>query len=147
MGGGGPIASTGLPCGCLVAVLVTGGGGGAINASGIGSGEIESVELSLPDPVMWESSAVSFEIRCAEASFCACWAKLCASSGACERADGVFFLTGFILGDSRTTRAELHLVTTDFLLPDVEASFLFMIGNSEDSIGDVAFGVVACDDM
>ena len=30
---------------------------------------------------------------------------------------------------------------TDFLLPPVEASFLFTIGDSDESIGEVALGV------
>lgn len=140
-GGGGPMGSADLGCCCLLAFLEVGGGGGAMRASGIGSGDIDSDELSLselaiPDPRRVES-------LCGDMFVCVCWTIPRASSVVCERVEDVFFFCGFIHGDSRTTRAGLRLVTKDFLLPEAEASFLLIRGDSEVSIGEVALGVVA----
>ena len=46
-----------------------------------------------------------------------------------------------MLGDSRTTRDAVRFPTSDFLLPVVEASFLLIMGDSEDSVGEVSLSV------
>ena len=61
IGGGGPIDSEDLSC--LFETFAVGGGGGAMSASGIGSGEMDSEELSRPEFDIFESCmVVSLEV-------------------------------------------------------------------------------------
>jgi hypothetical protein len=125
-------------------------GGGAIRTSGSGSGDTDSFEepsrlcgicigvfcsdAGVNEPFLVALRGVPGYVCC-----CACWAKEVANFGV--SGGGGRFLCGFILGDSRTTRAGFRDCVTDFRRPLLLLPFFPMAGDSSDSsIGCICAG-------
>lgn len=107
-------------------------GGGGMSTSGSGSGDTDSFDDV--SRLVWNVGKSCFCGVCREPGVRGCCINAAVSSRVGARGGGAFFLCGFILGDSRTTRAGFRDVVDFRRLGFV---FLLMVGESLGSMGEV----------